>query len=576
MNYSHSFQKNLQVMSKTLLSLFLPLLAATSIGFAFVESSSISGTVKNKAGEPIPFANVSLLQKETLVSATTTDIEGNYSIKEIPQGKYDIKVQCIGYKTITRSGIEIKTDINMVENFELEISETKLDEIVITEEKMSSPIESLTSFFSVSKSETRVASGKGSASKPAAMAYDAAPARAISGDYEYKAADIAGAREGEEMRKYEEASVKLKRDLSEKETKAKLMAEPEKYSSAGKLTAGNWCDNRNWDFFTGVLKKDDWSKMKETWKFNPEERYVVKVKNGKDIAQDVPVRMKDRSGKVIWETRTDNKGEAFLFANIFEKEEKVFEVEVGDKTNFISQTIGRTPETVVEIDFSTAAKPAKTLDVMFMIDATGSMGDEMEYIAEELNDVIARVKRAQQQMLTVRVSNNVYRDKGDDYVVRSFPFTDNMSVALSQLNEQSAGGGGDYEEAVEEAFADAINKHEWSSSAAARLMFFVLDAPPHQTNENIKKIQEVTKTAAAKGIRVIPVASSGVDKNTEFLMRFLSVSTGGTYVFLTDHSGIGNSHIEPTIGKYDVEYLNDLLVKVINSYLQEEELMTKK
>ena len=204
------------------------------------------------------------------------------------------------------------------------------------------------------------------------------------------------------------------------------------------------------------------------------------------------------------------------------------------------------------------------------------MGDEMEYISEELNDVISRVKRAQQQMLTVRVSNNVYRDKGDDYVVRSFPFTENMSVALAQLNEQSADGGGDYEEAVEEGFDDAINKHEWSSSAAARLMFFVLDAPPHLTDENIKKIQEVTRVAAAKGIRVIPVASSGVDKNTEFLMRFLSVSTGGSYVFLTDHSGIGNSHIEPTIGKYDVEYLNDLLVKVINSYLEEEELMTKK
>jgi hypothetical protein len=98
---------------------------------------------------------------------------------------------------------------------------------------------------------------------------------------------------------------------------------------------------------------------------------------------------------------------------------------------------------------------------------------------------------------------------------------------LQDLNEQRAGGGGDYEEAVPEAYADAINNHEWSKDATARIMFFVLDAPPHFTNDNLKKLQEVPKEAAKKGIKVIPIASSGVDKDTEFLMRFLSISPGG-------------------------------------------------
>ncbi len=561
---------------KTLTYLFLPLLVAIGLVSGFIESNSISGIVKDKnTGEPIAFVNVVLEQKGVLVSGTTTDIDGRYSIKEIAVGTYDIKVNSVGYKTAVRSGIEIKNGVSITEDFSLELSDVKLSEVTITEEKFAAPMESM----SISASEIRSV-GSGAAGKSSADAisfsdesYDLAPASFSSA----KAAPAKRYAEESARKSSGMKSMKIESSKAESEAKAtKLMAEPEKYSSAGKLTAGNWCDNRNWEFFTEVLKKSDWSKMKDTWKFNPEERYVVKVKNGKEIAQDVPVKLKDRSGKIIWETRTDNKGEAFLFAGLFEKSETAFEVEVGDKTNFISQTVGRTSATPIEIDFATAAKPSKVLDIMFMIDATGSMGDEMQYISAELNDVISRVKRTQQQMLTVRVSNNVYRDKGDDYVVRSFPFTENMSMALSQLNEQSAGGGGDYEEAVEEAFEDAINKHEWSSSAAARLMFFVLDAPPHLTNENIKKIQDVTKAAAAKGIRVIPVASSGVDKNTEFLMRFLSVSTGGTYVFLTDHSGIGNSHIEPTIGKYDVEFLNDLLVKVINSYLEEDDLLTKK
>lgn len=558
---------------KTLIFLFVPAIAAIGLGLGFIETTTLSGTVKDNAtGEYVAFATVYLEQKGILITGTTTNTEGHYSMKGIASGTYDIKVNCVGYKTFIRSGVVLKNDETAVEEFLLEVTAEKLSEVTVTREETATVAESdksiaeeIIGFFSVGSGS---AAGKASADGKS-RAYDMAPAMRFSEASSSKEYAVKGSRETK--------SIEIESSKAELESKAKkMMAEPEMYSSAGKLTAGNWCDNSNWDFFQDVLKKDDWSKMKGTWKFNPEERYVVKVKNGKDIAQDVPVRLKDRSGKTIWETRTDNHGEAFLFANLFEKDEKVFEIEVGDKANFVSQTIGRTTDKPIEIDFITAPKPSKVLDIMFMIDATGSMGDEMEYISEELNDVISRVKRAQQQMLTVRVSNNVYRDKGDDYVVRSFPFTENMSVALAQLNEQSADGGGDYEEAVEEGFDDAINKHEWSSSAAARLMFFVLDAPPHLTDENIKKIQEVTRVAAAKGIRVIPVASSGVDKNTEFLMRFLSVSTGGSYVFLTDHSGIGNSHIEPTIGKYDVEYLNDLLVKVINSYLEEEDLLTKK
>jgi hypothetical protein len=560
---------------KTLLFLIIPVIAALGMGLSFIETTTLSGNVKDKiTGNPIAFANITLEQKGILINGTTTDSEGNYSIKEIAAGIYDIKVKYVGYKTSIRSGVEIKNDETVVVDFLLEETIEKLSEVTITKEELAPIVEvesdksfadEVVGFFSLG---SKSASGKASADVET-RAYDLAPATmSIS---ESAPTKIYSARISREMK-----SMEIESSKAERESKAKLMADPEKYSSAGKLTAGNWCDNHNWEFFQDVLKKSEWSKMKETWKFIPEERYVVKVKNGKESAQDIPVLLKDRSGKVIWKTRTDNHGEAFLFAKLFEKDENVFEVEVGDNTNFVSQTVGGTPERNIEFDIKTSSKPSKILDIMFMIDATGSMGDEMRYISDELNDVISRVKRTQQQMLTVRVSNNVYRDKGDDYVVRSFPFTENISVALSQLNEQSAGGGGDYEEAVEEGFDDAINKHEWSSSAVARLMFFVLDAPPHLTNDNIKKIQEVTKIAAAKGIRVIPVASSGVDKNTEFLMRFLSVSTGGTYVFLTDHSGIGNSHIEPTIGKYDVEYLNDLLVKVINGYLEEGEMLTKK
>jgi hypothetical protein len=50
-------------------------------------------------------------------------------------------------------------------------------------------------------------------------------------------------------------------------------------------------------------------------------------------------------------------------------------------------------------------------------------------------------------------------------------------------------------------------------------------------------------------------------------MRSFALLTNGTYVFITDHSGIGNSHLVPTIGDYEVEKLNDLLVRLVGEYV---------
>jgi hypothetical protein len=204
---------------------------------------------------------------------------------------------------------------------------------------------------------------------------------------------------------------------------------------------------------------------------------------------------------------------------------------------------------------------------MFMIDTTGSMGDELHYLQAELADVVDEV-RTMAGNTQVRLSVNFYRDENDDYVVREFPFTTDIEQALADLASQDYDGGGDYPEAVTEALDSAIANHEWSESATSRLVFLVLDAPPHGDDpQEIDFINQRVKEAAAKGIRIIPVASSGVDKDTEFFLRFVDIATGGTYVFLTNHSGIGGDHIEPTIGSYEVEFLNDLLVRVISESL---------
>jgi hypothetical protein len=44
------------------------------------------------------------------------------------------------------------------------------------------------------------------------------------------------------------------------------------------------------------------------------------------------------------------------------------------------------------------------------------------------------------------------------------------------------------------------------------------------------------------------------------------LGTNGTYVFLTDHSGIGNEHLKPSTDDYKVELLSDVLMRIMVSF----------
>ena len=145
-------------------------------------------------------------------------------------------------------------------------------------------------------------------------------------------------------------------------------------------------------------------------------------------------------------------------------------------------------------------------------------------------------------------------------------FTRVLSESISFISDQQAGGGGDYPEAVESALDTAINTLSWSKYARARLLFLVLDAPPHNNPEVHKKMKELSKQAAEKGIRIIPLVASGINKSAEYLMRSVALATNGTYAFLTDHSGIGGKHLAPSTDEYEVEMLNNLLVRVIKGF----------
>ena len=211
-----------------------------------------------------------------------------------------------------------------------------------------------------------------------------------------------------------------------------------------------------------------------------------------------------------------------------------------------------------------AARGAKTeLDLTFLIDTTGSMGDELDYVQAEVSGIATRIKTTHPN-LTPRFNLVVYRDYADNYAVRSFEFGD-VAQLQKNLDAQTVGGGGDYPEAVELGL-EATNKLAWRTDAnVARIAFWIADAPHHFGKE--AAVHDAIVQASKQDVHLYPVAASGTDDRAEFTMRTAAQMTGGRYVFLTNDSGVGNDHAEPHIPCYLVTHFNDAVVRLVESEL---------
>ncbi len=384
------------------------------------------------------------------------------------------------------------------------------------------------------------------------------------------------------------------------EQKKKSSPEPQ----PGMLTAGEWNDHAAWSSWKDLSSGGEGSGYIRLWGFDTRYRMVVSVTRDGSPAVDVPVMLQCGQDD-SWSARTDNRGKAYLFAALASSRdligregsgnEPAARQGTGEREDNGQYHGGFSPEAsscrveaapdggdpvsrplepsdwkagtaAISLDGS-GKQAAEVLDLMLMVDATGSMADELKYLSEELNNVVRQVKKKKGQTLEIRVSPNFYRDRHDEYVVRPFPFTTDIAEAQGIIAAQEADGGQDYPEAVDEALENAVSGHDWSKSARARLVLLVLDAPPHREQAAAERIRLMTAEAAKQGIRIIPVAASGADLETEMLMRTLAVATGGTYVFLTDDSGIGDSHKKPEGAAPQIMPLNDLLADLIGRYV---------
>lgn len=333
----------------------------------------------------------------------------------------------------------------------------------------------------------------------------------------------------------------------------------------GLVTAGEWNDLDNWAFYQKTLMKEPFKGFPDDWQMYTNHRIAVAITAKNKPAANATVTL-FRNDTPIWTAKTDNLGRAELWVGAFQKEKELNPTLLRLKVNeqwVSTAAISETQVNRIALD-ETLPSPTNQVQIAFMVDATGSMGDELEFLKMDLKKVINEVQKTNTQ-LKISTATVFYRDEGDEYVVKHSPFTEDINQTTEFISQQRADGGGDFPEAVDKALVQ-LNQLQWQPEARTRIAFLVLDAPPHNKPAVISSIQYSVKTAAASGIKLIPVVASGIDKTTEFLMRFIAMYTNGTYVFITDHSGIGNKHLEPSVGEYQVEKLSDLMVRLIKKY----------
>jgi hypothetical protein len=340
--------------------------------------------------------------------------------------------------------------------------------------------------------------------------------------------------------------------------KAKAAAEPQ----SGRLTAGSFDDNFFPDAFRTFASKMGQSSASGGLTGKLFGRRLIVTVRGKDGSPlgNARVQIHGNEGGSAVELITRSDGRV-VFVSSWDNVDGELTVTVTppDGSAPVKQAVDR--ETArCEVSLPAVAAPLpKNLDLLFLVDTTGSMGDELSYLNSEFK-TMASTLATRFPNVNQRYGLVVYRDRGDEYLTRSFPFTSSVDEFRRNLGAQKAEGGGDYPEAMEVGLEEAV-KMQWRTAETARVMFLVADAPPHA--QDIGKAMAAADALRKKGVAIYPLACSGYDAATELVMRSCAMLTGGQFLWLTDDSGVGEAHGEPHIPFYHVERQGRLMVRMV-------------
>jgi uncharacterized protein YegL len=345
------------------------------------------------------------------------------------------------------------------------------------------------------------------------------------------------------------------------------------------LSAGEINDNARWDDYllyrrnflaqyAGVVHDVDVSG-----------RQIIMV-IGEDGLPVLGARVQVYAGQtLIGDSRTYATGQTLFFPSARPEAQNAQSFRVVVSKGEIARQFTLDPQRgpVWTVTLSQPERAAARLDVLFLLDSTGSMGDEIAQLQNNILNISSQIADRLRNA-DVRYGLVTYRDRGDAYVTQTTDFTPEVALFQANLNTVRADGGGDTPESLNEALHEAVHNVSWRGDDTVKLIFLVADAPPHLDYPNDYDYAQEMVAAAQRGIKIHPIASSGLTSDGEFIFRQIAQYTMGHFIFLTYEQGVpgtpGESrpdlHVgeaaDPQTGRqgdYTVERLADLVLRLI-------------
>ncbi len=306
------------------------------------------------------------------------------------------------------------------------------------------------------------------------------------------------------------------------------------------------------------------------------ERYLLEVTDasGRPVHDaEVAVQRAGRAEPVMW-ARADTAGRVWLHPRAFlapGADDRALGVAVRKGSAWSRATLVRGEQRAalqVRLGQASVAQRPR-LDLVFLVDATGSMGDEIAKLKDSMRAMSDQIARLPGQP-DICYGLVAYRDRGDAFLTRTHDFTDDLGAFQGVLARVQAGGGGDMPEALNEALHETVHRMSWRAEAA-RMVVLVADAPPHLDYGGPQYDVDM-QAALAKGIKLFAVGASGLDPVGEYIYRQMAQYTAGRFVFLTykDASDPGSGPGTQTphdVRGYSVQTLDRLVVKLVGDEL---------
>ncbi len=335
-------------------------------------------------------------------------------------------------------------------------------------------------------------------------------------------------------------------------------------NQVGSLRAGSVDDNAGWDdYLLYRIQAAEWNL--DVHDIDVTERYTIQVTTaGGTPILGAQVAIEDRQGDEVISLLTPADGRALFFPAAFGAEgDGPFAAVISkDGSQAIVEIVPEEREYEVILDAEATVEPVR-LDIHFLIDVTGSMGDEIQQLKDNMIAIAEQISQLESNP-DVRFGMTVYRDRGDAFVSRTFDFTPDVDTFLDALRDVQADGGGDYPESLNEGLHNAIHLPEWRTEETVSIIFLVADAPPQLSYSQDYDYAIEVLVAAEHGIKIFPIASSGLDDQGEYIFRQLAQITGGKFLFLT--YGAGGAPGDDTthhVDDYSVMSLDELVVTMV-------------